>query len=93
MTVIEAFLEEYESLHQRMLTAIKSQDADSLSRAAHSVKSAVRLFGDENLIAEYEDLERIEEVADIRDSLPRYRNARDGIDEIVDELTAFMESQ
>jgi len=90
IAVIEAFLEDYESLHNSMLTAIKTHDPDLLAQTAHSVKSAVRLFGDQKLIADYEVLERIDDTIDFRQSLPKYQSARDGIDEIVGELSAFM---
>ena len=90
--VIEAFLEECPILMESLRDAIERSDAANLQRAAHTIKSAMRTFGDDaafEIATGLEEMGRNEELARADNS---FCDLKTKIDGMIAKLSAMISS-
>ncbi len=91
--LIELFLGDGLKLVAEMRTAVEQNDADSLERAAHTLRGVVRIFGAPrvcDLAMEIETMAAEGRVGDVRRSLDA---VRDAVDELCDAMRVYVAGQ
>jgi len=87
--VIEAFLEECPKLVEQIGESLDRSDADTLRRAAHTVKGALRTFGAEPCMALAERLEDMGRRRELNSAPEAYNSLKQQLEHLVPQLSAF----
>ncbi len=90
--IVEAFLEEYPQLLDRVRQAIVQQAAANLSAAAHALKGSMRNFGDTPAYRETYRLETLGREGSVKGAQRVLAAVESGLDRLVPELQQFLET-
>ena len=88
--IVEAFLEEYPSLLQRVRQAVADDCADAIAAAAHALKGSIRNFGETPPYRAALELETQGRAGSTSGAQRRLATIESGLDRLVPELQHFL---
>src|SRR5262245_55154219 len=88
--ILQSFIDEAEALAESALSAARDGKLDTLARAAHTIKSSARDFGDAELAALCADVELRSKQGVLPDAIASSEKIAEGCLALKEELAAYI---